>query len=702
MQKRNGDIVDFDVKKIENAIFAAAKSVGGDNRETAERLSKIVVSIVTEAFGASIPSVEDIQDLVEKVLIEEGHAKTAKAYILYRSKHEELRETKNLFMDAETLIDEYVSLDDWRINENANMGFSLQGLNNHIVESITKKYWLNKIYRKELRDPHIKGDIHIHDLGLLAPYCCGWDLEALLLQGFKGASSKIESSPASHLQSFLGQIVNWLYTLQGEAAGAQAVSSLDTYVAPFIYYDELSYDEVKKAVRSFIFNLNIPTRVGFQTPFTNITLDITPHPMIKNMEVIIGGKRRNKTYGEFQKEMDMFNRAYCEVMMEGDGAGRSFSFPIPTINITKDFPWDSEVVDSIMEMTRKFGTPYFANFVNSDLSPEDVRSMCCRLRLDNRELRRRGGGLFGANPLTGSINVVTLNMGRIGYQAQTVEEFKKRVRELMEISKEICETKRKVLERYMDAGLYPYSRYYLQSVKDAHGEYFKNHFSTIGLNGMNEACVNLLGKDITTEEGRDFAIDIMEFMNRVIQIFQEETGSLWNLEASPAEGAAYRFARMDKKLYPRIFTQGTDEPYYTNSTQLPVNHTKDIFEAIEHQDKLQTLYTGGTVLHGFIGEEIDNVETVKLLLQRAFENSRIPYLTITPTYSICPDHGYLKGEQFTCPECGGDTEVWTRVVGFHRPVQSWNKGKKEEFKDRLEFDTEVSLNDNEQSIREAI
>ncbi|WP_352419021.1 ribonucleoside triphosphate reductase [Proteiniborus sp.] len=702
VQKRNGDIVDFDVKKIENAIFAAAKSVGGDNRETAERLSKIVVSIVTEAFGASIPSVEDIQDLVEKVLIEEGHAKTAKAYILYRSKHEELRETKNLFMDAETLIDEYVSLDDWRINENANMGFSLQGLNNHIVESITKKYWLNKIYRKELRDPHIKGDIHIHDLGLLAPYCCGWDLEALLLQGFKGASSKIESSPASHLQSFLGQIVNWLYTLQGEAAGAQAVSSLDTYVAPFIYYDELSYDEVKKAVRSFIFNLNIPTRVGFQTPFTNITLDITPHPMIKNMEVIIGGKRRNKTYGEFQKEMDMFNRAYCEVMMEGDGAGRSFSFPIPTINITKDFPWDSEVVDSIMEMTRKFGTPYFANFVNSDLSPEDVRSMCCRLRLDNRELRRRGGGLFGANPLTGSINVVTLNMGRIGYQAQTVEEFKKKVRELMEISKEICETKRKVLERYMDAGLYPYSRYYLQSVKDAHGEYFKNHFSTIGLNGMNEACVNLLGKDITTEEGRDFAIDIMEFMNRVIQIFQEETGSLWNLEASPAEGAAYRFARMDKKLYPRIFTQGTDEPYYTNSTQLPVNHTKDIFEAIEHQDKLQTLYTGGTVLHGFIGEEIDNVETVKLLLQRAFENSRIPYLTITPTYSICPDHGYLKGEQFTCPECGGDTEVWTRVVGFHRPVQSWNKGKKEEFKDRLEFDTEVSLNDNEQSIREAI
>ncbi|SDZ04554.1 ribonucleoside-triphosphate reductase class III catalytic subunit [Proteiniborus ethanoligenes] len=702
VQKRNGDIVDFDMGKIENAIFAAAKSVGGDDRSIAKKLANMVVNIVTEAFGASIPTVEDIQDIVEKVLIEEGHAKTAKAYILYRRKHEELRDTKNLFMDAETLVDEYVSLDDWRINENANMGFSLQGLNNHIVESITKKYWLNKIYRKELRDPHIKGDLHIHDLGLLAPYCCGWDLEALLNEGFKGASGKIESSPAKHLQSFLGQIVNWLYTLQGEAAGAQAVSSLDTYVAPFIYYDGLDYDDVKKAVQSFVFNLNIPTRVGFQTPFTNITLDITPHPMLKNMEVIIGGKRMDKTYGEFQKEMDMFNKAYCEVMMEGDGAGRSFSFPIPTINITKDFPWDSEVANSIMEMTRKFGTPYFANFVNSDLDPEDVRSMCCRLRLDNRELRRRGGGLFGANPLTGSINVVTLNMGRIGYTAKSVEEFKRRVRELMEISKEICETKRKVLERYMDVGLYPYSKFYLQAIKDAEGEYFKNHFSTIGLNGMNEACVNLLGKDITTEEGKEFAIDIMEFMNRVIQIFQEETGSLWNLEASPAEGAAYRFARMDKRMYPKIYTQGGDEPYYTNSTQLPVDHTKDIFEAIEHQDKLQTLYTGGTVLHGFIGEEIDSPETVKLLLKRAFENSRIPYLTITPTYSICPDHGYLKGEQFTCPECSKETEVWTRVVGFHRPVQSWNKGKKEEYKDRVEFDTEESLNDKNYTVKKAI
>lgn len=703
VQKRNGDIVGFDVTKIEEAIFASAKSVGGTDREEAKRLSHMVEQIVKEAFGGGVPTVEDIQDIAEKVLIEEGHAKTAKSYILYRKKREEIRDVKNLLMDAESLVDDYVSLDDWRVNENANMGFSLQGLNNHIVESITKKYWLNKIYRKELRDPHIKGDIHIHDLGLLAPYCCGWDLEALLQHGFKGASGKIESNPPKHLQSFLGQIVNWLYTLQGEAAGAQAVSSLDTYAAPFIYYDNLSYSEVKKAVQSFVFNLNIPTRVGFQTPFTNITLDIKPHQLLEKMPVLVGGKRQEKVYGEFQAEMDMFNKAYCEVMMEGDGAGRSFSFPIPTINITDDFPWESEVADSIMEMTRKFGTPYFANFVNSDMSPEDVRSMCCRLRLDNRELRKRGGGLFGANPLTGSINVVTLNMARLGYLSKDEMEFKKRVRDLMEYAKEICEVKRDILERYMDAGLYPYSRFYLQGVKDGTGEYFKNHFSTIGLNGMNEACVNLLGKDITTEEGRDFAVEIMEFMNKVISIFQEETGSLWNLEASPAEGAAYRFARMDKRLYPKIYTQGENEPYYTNSTQLPVGYTEDVFEAIEQQEPLQTLYTGGTVLHGFIGEEIDSVETTKLLIKRAFENSSIPYFTVTPTYSICPEHGYLKGEHFECPQCGQESEVWTRVVGFHRPVQAWNKGKKEEFKDRVEFSPEASLEaENEKEMEDVI
>lgn len=691
IQKRNGEIVDFDSSKIKAAIFAAAKSVGGKDEVIAQKLTRMVVEIVNETYAASIPSVEDIQDIVEKVLIEEGHAKTAKAYILYRKKHEEIREVRNLFMDAERMVEEYVNLEDWRVNENANMGFSLQGLNNHIVESITTKYWLNKIYRKELRDAHIRGDLHIHDLGLLAPYCCGWDLEAFLRHGFKGAKGKVESKPPKHFESALGQLVNLLYTLQGESAGAQAVSSLDTYLAPFIYYDGLDYLQVKKAIQRFVFNLNVPTRVGFQTPFTNVTLDITPHPLLKNQPVIIGGKAMDRTYKEFQKEMDMFNKAFCEVMMEGDGAGRAFSFPIPTVNITHDFPWDSEVVNNIMEMTRKFGTPYFANFLNSDLSPEDIRSMCCRLRLDNRELRKRGGGLFGANPLTGSINVVTLNMARIGYLSKNVEEFKRKVRELMEIAKEICENKREVLEKYMDAGLYPYSRYYLQGVKDATGQYFKNHFSTIGINGMNEACINLLGVDITTEEGNAFAVEIMEFMNRVIQIFQEETGSLWNLEASPAEGASYRFARLDKKMYPNIFTQGKDEPYYTNSTQLPVNYTRDIFEAVEKQEKLQSLYTGGTVLHGFIGEEIESIETCKTLIKRIFQNSSIPYVTITPTFSICPDHGYLAGEHFYCPHCDREAEVWTRVVGFHRPVQSWNKGKQEEYKDREEFSHKVSL-----------
>lgn len=691
IQKRNGDIVDFDIKKISDAIFAAAKTVGGSDKIEAERLAEMSASIVGEAFGVGIPTVEDIQDVVEKVLMEEGHAKTAKAYILYRDRRNQLREHNNLFMDAENLIEEYISFKDWKVNENSNMGYSLQGLNNHIVEEITKKYWLNKVYPRELRKYHINGDLHIHDLGLLAPYCCGWDLETLLLEGFRGAAGKMESTPARHLQTFLGQIVNWLYTLQGEAAGAQAVSSLDTYAAPFIRYDQLDYAEVKKIVRGFVFNLNVPTRVGFQTPFTNITLDIAPHPMLKNHGVIIGGQLQTETYGDFQVEMDMFNRAYCEVMMEGDGAGRSFSFPIPTINVTTDFPWDSDVVNSIMDMTRKFGTPYFANFMSGDMKPEDVRSMCCRLRLDNRELRKRGGGLFGANPLTGSINVVTLNMARIGYLADSKEDFKRRVRELMETAKTICEVKRELLEKYMDMGLYPYSQYYLRGVKEMQGGYFKNHFSTIGLNGMNEACLNLLGTDITSEPGKDFAVDIMDFMNKVIQIFQEETGNLWNLEASPAEGAAYRFARMDTKMYPRIQTAGNDEPYYTNSTQLPVGYTADLFEALEHQEALQSRYTGGTVFHGFIGEEIQDRSVVKQLIKKAFENYRIPYLTITPTYSICPEHGYIRGEVWDCPTCGKKTEVWTRVVGFHRPVQAWNKGKKEEYAERITFDSAQSL-----------
>ena len=630
IQKRDGSIVPFNQNKIAIAIDKAFRATKEGATTESIRLATHIGEILSEAYGAGVPNVENTQDFVEQTLMEEGYIETAKAYIIYRKKHEDLRVGhKNLFMDAERLVEEYISLEDWRINENANMGYSLQGLNNHIVEEITKKYWLNKIYTKEQRQAHINGDIHIHDLGLLAPYCCGWDLETLLLKGFRGAAGKMESSPAKHLSAFLGQIVNWLYTLQGEAAGAQAVSSLDTYAAPFIRYDKLNFEQVKKAVQSFVFNLNVPTRVGFQTPFTNVTLE--------------------------------------------------------------DFPWESEVSTKLMEMTSKFGTPYFANFLNSDMKPEDVRSMCCRLRLDNRELRKRGGGLFGANPLTGSINVVTLNMARLGYTAKTKEEFKAKMRPLMESARDICEQKRVLLEQYMDSGLYPYSRYYLEGVKEGQGGYYKNHFSTIGLNGMNEACLNLFGKDITTEEGQTFSIEVMDFMNEVIQDFQEETGSLYNLEASPAEGATYRFARMDKRIYPKIITSGDKEPYYTNSTQLPVGHTADMFEALTLQEELQTRYTGGTVLHGFIGEQIEDLDVLKDLLYKSLKLTRIPYLTITPTYSICQEHGYLAGEQWTCPTCGSQTEVWSRVVGFHRPVQSWNKGKQEEFAERMAFGAKETL-----------
>lgn len=692
IQKRNGDIVAFDIKKIEVAINKAANAVSFKDFNGGKQLSEKVESILDETFTNTIPTVEDIQDVVETVLMEENFHKIAKAYILYRKKRTDIRENvNNLLIDGKSLIENYINLKNWRVNENANMGFSLQGLNNHIVETVTKKYWLDEVYDKEIRDAHINGDLHIHDLGLLAPYCCGWDLEAILNEGFRGVMGKVESKPPKHFQSFLGQIVNFLYTLQGEAAGAQAISSLDTYAAPFIYYDKLNYNEVKKIIKSFVFNLNIPTRVGFQTPFTNITLDITPHKLLKNAPVHIDNEYLDKNYGDFQKEMDMFNTAFCEVMMEGDGAGRNFSFPIPTINITDDFPWESPVVKQIMKMTGKYGTPYFANFINSDLLPEDIRSMCCRLRLDNKILRKRGGGLFGANPLTGSINVVTLNMSRIGYLSKDNMDFKKRVEKLCEIAKKTCEIKRTVLENYMEIGLYPYSAFYLKNVKNTTGKYFKNHFSTIGVNGMNEACINFMGKDITSYAGKNFAIEILEYINDILLKFQDETGNLWNLEASPAEGAAYRFARIDKKFFPNIFTQGEQEPYYTNSTQIPVNHTDDIFEALKLQEELQTKYTGGTVFHGFLGEEIKDPEITAILIKKVFEKSKIPYLTITPTYSVCSEHGYISGEHFNCPICDKEAEVWSRVVGFHRPVQSWNKGKKSEFKDRLEFDIDKNF-----------
>ncbi len=683
--KRDGRVVSFDQERIINAIFKAAKAVGGADRRTAGMLSQEVVAVLNEKYHDTLPSVEDVQDLVEKILIENGHAKTAKAYILYRKQHEELRNFQHLLLNTEKMFQEYLGGEDWRINENSNMNYSLQGLNNHIISAVTSKYWLEKVYPEEIGEAHRQGDFHIHDLSLLAPYCCGWDIAELLENGFSGVSQKVESAPPRHFRTALGQIVNFFYTLQGEAAGAQALANFDTYLAPFIRYDEMSYREVKQAMQEFIFNLNVPTRVGFQTPFVNITMDVTVSSVLANEPIIIGGEFKNETYGEFQEEMDMLNLAFCEVMMEGDARGRIFTFPIPTYNITPQFDWESPLVERIMEMTARYGIPYFANFINSDLSPEDVRSMCCRLRLDNRELRKRGGGLFGANPLTGSVGVVTINIPRLGYLSANEDDFFARLQKYMELARDSLLIKRNVLEKMTDLGLYPYSRYYLRSVKERFGGYWYNHFNTIGLVGMNEGLLNFLEKDICSEEGRQFAVKVIDFMRDLLLQFQKESGQLFNLEATPAEGTAYRLAKMDHELYPEIITAGKDAPYYTNSTQLPAGYTDDVFSALDLQEELQVKYTGGTVFHMFLGERLEDIEVCKKLLQRIMGGYRIPYVTITPTFSVCPDHGYLPGEQYQCSNCGKETEVWSRVVGFYRPVQNWNKGKQSEFKERKVF-----------------
>ena len=683
--KRDGRVVDFDQERIINAIFKAAKAVGGEDRRQACELSNQVVAILEQKFTTQMPTVEDIQDVVEKVLIENGHAKTAKAYIVYRRQQEEKREFRDLLVNAERMIDEYVNDQNWKVNENSNMNYSLQGLNNHVISAVTSRYWLEKIYPPEIAEAHKNGDLHIHDLSLLAPYCCGWNLPDLLLRGFGGVPQKVESGPAKHFRTALGQVVNFFYTMQGEAAGAQAFSNFDTYLAPFIAYDGLDYDEVKQCMQEFVFNLNVPTRVGFQTPFVNITMDVVVPRTLADEPVIIGGKLQDRTYKEFQREMDMLNTAFCEVMMAGDVKGRIFSFPIPTYNIYEGFQWDSPVVEKIMAMTAKYGIPYFANFINSDLSPEDVRSMCCRLRLDNRELYKRGGGLFGANPLTGSIGVVTLNMPRIGYLAQDKEDLFARIRSLMDLAKESLLLKRKALERLTDIGLYPYSRYYLDSVKERFGKYWHNHFNTIGLVGMHEALLNFMGRGIDTAEGQALAIEILDYMRDVLVEYQETTGQLFNLEATPAEGTAYRLARIDRRVYPEIIASGEEEPYYTNSTQLPVDFTEDLFAALDLQEALQVKYTGGTVFHAFLGERVEDGRVAAKLLQRVMHNYRIPYFTLTPTFSICPDHGYLSGEHHRCPHCGREAEVWSRAVGFFRPVQNWNKGKKEEFRKRVEY-----------------
>ena len=697
VRKRDGRLEPFDQERITKAIWKAAKAMGGKDREQAKRLSDQVVAELKKRFGEDgVPTVEEIQDIVEKMLIEDGHARTAKAYILYRKQHQDLRELAALLSSAD-LVDQYLEIEDWRVRENSNMSYSLQGLNNYLSSTVIAKYWITRIYPSNIAEAHFSGDIHIHNLGVLGPYCVGWDERDLLLSGFGGVSGKIESKPAKHFRTALGQIVNFFYTLQGEAAGAQAFSNFDTYLVPFIRYDGLNQKEVEQALQEFFFNMNVPTRVGFQTPFTNVTLDLTVPEFMKNEPVVFGGKMMDKTYGDMQAEMEMFNMAFADVMSQGDSKSRVFTFPIPTYNITKDFDWDSPIVQKIFEVTAKYGVPYFSNFINTDMKPEDVRSMCCRLRIDNRELHKRGGGLFGANPLTGSIGVVTLNMPRIGYLAKDEDEFFERLQTLMEIAKDSLEIKRKGLENFTEDGLYPYSRRYLRHIKEGFERYWKNHFSTIGLIGMNEAVLNLLGCNIASPDGKDFAVKVLSFMREKLSDFQEETGNIYNLEATPAEGTSYRLARIDKRRYPDIIVANEKnvaagaEPFYTNSSQLPVDHDGDLFEALEHQESLQTLYTGGTVFHIYLGERLYSWESAAEIIKKVAWNSRLPYFTLTPTFSICQTHGYINGEQKQCPTCGAKCEVYSRVVGYLRPVDQWNDGKQAEFAIRRTFDKSVVL-----------
>ena len=688
--KRDGSAQEYSRKKIADAIYKAIVAVGGKDRTGADRIAE---SVEEELFanytGKKRPTVEEVQDAVERHLIKAGHDQVAKAYILYREKRRGAREDNALIGATINLFNTYLGEDDYAVKNNANTQKSVMGLNNFVREEFTKRYWLNEVYPFEISEAHRSGSLHIHDLGFFGSYCVGWDVKQLLMLGFTGVPGKVSARPAKRLRVALGQINNATFTFQGESAGAQAWSSFDTYLAPFIRYEKLSYDEVKQNLQSFVFNINIATRVGFQCPFSNITLDITCPKALRDEHVIIGGVPQEETYGEFQEEMDMFNKAFCEVMLEGDSSGRVFSFPIPTINVTPDLNWNSPVMDKIMEMTCKYGTPYFANFINSDLSPDDAVSMCCRLRLDVSELKKRGGGLFGANPLTGSIGVVTINLPRLGFKSDTEEEFFEGLGKLADIAKTSLEIKRKVVEDQTRKGLYPYSAFYLKGVFERTGGYWANHFSTIGIVGMHECILNakFIKTDggVETKKGQEFALKVMHFLRNKMVEYQTETGNVYNLEATPAEGVSPRLAILDKKRYPEIIVSGGKTPYYTNSTQLPVTHTEDVFKAVKLQDELQSLYTGGTVLHLYTGEKLEDKESIKALIQKIFKNNKMPYISITPTFSICGEHGYQAGEQWKCGTCKGDNEVWSRVVGFLRPVHDYNAGKRTEYKERVKF-----------------
>lgn len=694
--KRDGKIVEFNSEKITSAIQKAAETTNEFDIQTARKLTRQVLEITKKLVEEKkdqlrIPSVEEIQDIVETVLLSSEYKKTAKNYILYREQHSRLRDfIQNANVD---MVDDYLKKLDWQVRENSNMTYSVQGLNNYLASNLSKSYWLNKIYSKKVKEAHINGDIHIHDLNIVAGYCVGWDLKDLLNGGFRGVQGKVQSKAPKHFRTALMQMANFLYTMQGEAAGAQAFSNFDTLLAPYIKYDGISYNEVKQAMQEFIFNLNVPTRVGFQTPFTNITMDLTVPNYFKDEFVTIGGEVKEETYSNFQNEMNMINKAFFEIMMEGDATGQVFTFPIPTYNITKDFDFDNPELNGLWEMTAKYGVPYFSNFINSNMNPEDARSMCCRLRIDNRELEYRGGGLFGSNPLTGSIGVVTINLPKIGYLAKNEKEFFEILKQKMDIAKESLEEKRKIIEHLTEYGLYPYTKYYLRDIKKRFNEYWKNHFSTIGLIGANEACLNLLGVNIADEKGLEFTNKIMDFMRDVILDYKKETGNNYNLEASPAEGASYRLAKKDKENYPDIIVANEKEyresgakPFYTNSTQLPVNFTDDIFEALNLQDELQAKYTGGTVIHIFAGERIYDLDVMKNLVKKICTNYKLPYFTFTPTFSTCKTHGYIAGEHFKCPKCGEETEVFSRVVGYIRPIKQWNDGKMAEFETRKTFD----------------
>ncbi len=689
ISKRDGRAAAFDDNKITQAILKAGSATAEFGPDVAQQLTSKVIAVLRQFSSSQAISVEQIQDIVEEILLNTTYKKTAKAYILYREQHANIRELVN--KSQVNLIDDYLQDLDWQVNENSNMAFSLQGLNNYIANEVSKTYWLNKIYPEDVKAAHLSGDFHLHDLGVLSVYCVGWDLQDLLCSGFTGVVGKIASAPPKHFRTALGQIVNFFYTLQGEAAGAQAFSNFDTLLAPFIRYDNLSYKEVKQAMQEFIFNVNVPTRVGFQSPFTNVTIDLKVPGHLKEQAVIIGGEPQNAVYGDFQNEMDLFNQAFLEVLAAGDANGRIFTFPIPTYNITKDFPWQNTNLDRLWEVTAKYGVPYFANFVNSDMSPDDVRSMCCRLRIDNRELEKRGGGLFGANPLTGSIGVVTINMPRIGYLAKDTQDFLVRLEALMELAKNTLEIKRKTLEKLTNVGLYPYTKFYLRAIKARYDSYWFNHFSTIGIVGLNEACELLLGENIGTQKGQQFALEVMDFMRKVLIKYQQETNHNYNLEATPAEATSYRLANLDLKKYPEIKHKlqiKSGDYVYTNSSQLPVNFTDDIFQMLDLQDELQSKYTGGTVVHVFLGEACANPDAVKNFVKKICDNYRLPYFSITPTFSVCASHGYIAGQYPACPTCGQKTEIYSRVVGYYRPVQQWNIGKQAEFAERKLYKVE--------------